>query len=129
MQMWEKNGEMSPRLVTSVQSPLVKVVAPGKSKQGKGNKKLAKGSTGKMTTKQMMEAFLLTMQSMNERLTQLEHRMNQLPQESIPPPLKEELNSLSAFQSPFTQMPFSEDSLSNFSAEDILCLADFPDVQ
>jgi len=61
------------------ESSLIKVVAPGKSKQpvtqtSKSSKKSVKSSS-KMTVKQMMETFLLTMQSFDERLSKLEQRM------------------------------------------------------
>jgi len=81
LQLCEKIQEEATKLMglALAESSLIKVVAPGKSKQpvaptSKSSKKGVKSSS-KMTVKQMMETFLLTMQSFDERLSKLEQRM------------------------------------------------------
>jgi len=63
--------------LASAESPLIKVVAPGKSRQpiSKTTSKKAKTSS-KVTVKQMMETFLLTLQGFDERLAKVEKKLD-----------------------------------------------------
>jgi len=68
--------------ITSADSSLIKVVAPGKSKPPAKPKKVqatAARSAAKVTIKSMLETFLITMQNMDDRLTRLEKKIEERP--------------------------------------------------
>jgi len=67
------------RCITNANSTLIKVVAPGKSKQTLKSAKKATIKPTKMTMKQMMETFLLTVQNLEDRLNKMEKRMEEIP--------------------------------------------------
>jgi len=85
LQLGEKitleDGTIKMNGLVSADSPLIKVVAPGKSKQTtiKSSKKVVvatKPSPNKLTMKQMMETFFITIQTFEERLSQLEKKLD-----------------------------------------------------